>query len=74
MKKFASTGEARGHAQKLKFSHTTKCPGGPRIWKNTLNTEEIIVGLTHTMPMICLGDHAATIRPVELVTTGGDER
>ena len=56
------------------FSHTTNCPGGPRSWKNSLNTEEIILGLTHSMTMICLGDHAATIRPAEQTTRRGDER
>jgi len=56
------------------FSHTTNCPGGPRLWKNTLRKEKKILGLTHTMPTVCLGDHAATIRPVEQVTRKGDER
>jgi hypothetical protein len=31
--------------------------------ENTLNTEEIILGLTHTMPMVCLGDHAGDDSP-----------
>ena len=45
------------------ISHTTTCPGGPRLWKNSLNTEKIILGLTHTMPTICLGDHAGDDSP-----------
>jgi len=58
------------------ISHTTNCPGGPRLRKNTLNTDKNILGLTHRVPIVCLGDHAGDDSPGSTGDTKrrGDER